>query len=238
MTDLLFLQDAYCKECEAVVEEVYDKEVVLNKTIFYYTSGGQPHDTGIIIKEGKEYKVIAVQKREGKVMHQLDQPGLVKGDKVICKIDWERRYQLMRYHTALHVLSAVFHKEAGVEITGNQLDVDKSRVDLSFEKYDPIVVQRLVEKTNEILAEDVPVKVYSISTEEAVQDPSLVKLANKDFLSKLKEVRIVEIVGIDRQADGGTHVHILNEVGTIEIVKTENKGQGRKRVYFVLKEKS
>lgn len=229
MTELLYLDDSYLKEIEAEVIECVDGKVVLDRTIFYPTGGGQPHDEGYIDNR----KVIDVYKEGDKVIHLIQ--GLPVQGKVLARIDWERRYKLMRMHTAAHVLAGgVMYGKYGAKITGNQLDIDISRFDFNIENFDRNLMEKAVELANQIIAEGRDVKVYYISKEEAKSRPELVKLYRSDFLDKLDKVRIVEIEGVDIQADGGTHVKNLKEVGQIEIVKMENKGKSNRRVYFRL----
>lgn len=233
MTERLYLQDSYQKTCTAKVLTVVDnKQIILDTTIFYATSGGQPHDMGIITKGNASYNVVSVKKEGGHIIHYVDKPGPAVGDTVTCELDWQRRYMLMRYHSAAHVLSGVFHKELGVEMTGGQLDVDKGRFDFPMEHFSKENVEALFVKANNIVQQDLPIKVYTLSKEEALQDPTLFKLANKEYIEKLQSVRIVDIVGFDKQADGGTHVKSLKEIGNISLLKMENRGKNNKRVYF------
>jgi len=235
MTEALYLEDSYLKEFEATVNSVDGVYVVLDKTCFYYQSGGQPTDTGKLIKDGEEYEVIFVKKINDEISHEVGKEGLQVGDKVKGVIDWERRYKLMRYHTGTHVLSGVFTKDTGALITGNQLNVDKTRIDFSLDNFDRSMIDECVKKSNEIIKQDNKVKTYFIDKEEALKDDSLIKLATRDFLEKLgPKIRIVEIEGFDKQLDGGTHVKSLKEVGKISILKLENKGKNNRRVYFII----
>ncbi len=237
MTDeALYLTDSYLKECEATVESVKDgKYVVLDKTIFYPKSGGQPNDTGKLIRGGsEEFNVIFVGKFDGRISHEVDKPGLAPGDKVKCIIDWERRYTLMRYHTAAHVIASMVNQRTGALITGNQLELDKTRFDFSLENFDRELFNKLVVEANETLQKDIEIKTYSLPREEAMKIPGIVKLAGA-LPPNIEILRIVEIPGVDIQADGGTHVKNLNEVGQMEILELVNKGKANRRVYFKLK---
>lgn len=230
----LYFNDSYLKEFTTSVKSVTDdKYVVLEETAFYPASGGQPFDTGIIKWGSDEYKVVFVGKFSDSISHEVDKPGLKKGDSVTCFVDWERRYKLMRSHTAAHILSYVFHKESGAKITGNQLDLDECRIDFSLEEFDKDKIRDYVEIANSIVRENVPVSVSYLSREEAEQDSSLFKLA-KELPASLKELRIVSIGEYDKQADGGTHVKNTSEVGEIVITNMKNKGAGNRRVYFKL----
>jgi misacylated tRNA(Ala) deacylase len=234
MTKVLFLVDSYLKESDATVVSVKDgKYVILDQTIFYAKGGGQPHDTGKIIKGNEVYNVIYVGKFSGEISHEVDHVGLQPGDKVRLVLNWERRYKLMRSHTAAHVLAALLNQGTGALITGNQLEEDHMRFDFSLEKFDRALLEAYLAKTNELFGTDVAVKWYELPREEAMKIPGVVKMAEA-FPPDLPVLRIVEIVGVDRQADGGTHVRNLREVGKVELVKTENKGKNNRRIYFKL----
>jgi len=237
MTKTLYIEDSYLKECDAVVLEVSDgKSVVLDQTVFYPRGGGQPGDTGKLVVAGSnaEFRVLNVSKRDGKIIHELGQgAGLKVGDSVRCVLDWERRYRLMRMHTAAHVLAATMNKELGVLITGNELGEEKTRFDFNMEEFDRAKFDDIVKKANESLARDVELKIYTLPREEAMKIPGVVKLANA-LPPAITELRIVEIPDVDIQADGGTHVRNLKEVGRIELLKLENKGKTNRRIYFKL----
>ncbi|MBW2973039.1 alanyl-tRNA editing protein [Candidatus Woesearchaeota archaeon] len=235
MTELIYMKDCYAKEFDATVTKVDGKYVVLDNTIFYPAGGGQPTDTGKLIKDKEEYKVVFAKKMGPDVSHEVDKEGLKEGDKVRGVLDWGKRYLLMRMHTAAHILCEIFHKEAGALITGNQLNVDKSRIDFNLENFDREKMSEYVAKANEIVQKDLPIKIYFKPREEAMKIPSITKLANV-LPPAVKELRIVEIEGFDIQADGGTHVNSTKEVGEIEIVGADNKGKNNRRVYYKLKD--
>jgi len=231
----LYLEDSYMRECDATVVSVKDdKYVVLDQTIFYPRGGGQPHDTGRMLRGGEVFDVVFVGKFSGEVSHEVDRAGLNAGDRVHCILDWERRHKLMRSHTAAHVFASMLCNGTGALVTGNQLEVDKVRFDFSLDKFEPQVLVEYVAKANEQFRTDTPVKWYELPRDEALSIPGVVKMAEA-FPPDLPRLRIVEVVGVDRQADGGTHVRSLKEVGQIEVLKTENKGKNNRRVYFVLK---
>ncbi|HID72665.1 TPA: alanyl-tRNA editing protein, partial [Candidatus Micrarchaeota archaeon] len=198
--------------------------------------GGQPHDTGKMVRGGDEFRVVFAGKFNGQLSHEVDREGLNEGDKVRCVLDWDRRYTLMRMHTAAHVLAATMNKELGALITGNQLEAEKTRFDFNIEGFDREKFGEVVEKANESMDLDLPLKIYTLPREEAMKIPGVVKLANA-LPPSISELRIVEIPDVDVQADGGTHVRNLNEVGKIEILKLENKGKDNRRVYFTLANK-
>lgn len=232
MTELLCLKDAYLKECHASVVNVEGNKVELDKTVFYPQGGGQPTDKGKIIYNGKEFAVEKVLKENGIVWHYCGE-ALKAGDAVHLAIDWERRFKLMRMHTAAHVLGSVAFKK-GVLVTGNQLDVDQTRFDFSFGTgLHKEALEESVAEANELLKGNVEVKTYELPREEALKLPGIIKLADK-LPPNIDVLRIVEIPGIDLQADGGTHVKNLKEIGTIKIEKIENKGSKNKRLYYSL----
>ncbi len=232
MTKALFLADSYLKECDAVVVSVTEgKFVVLDETVFYAKGGGQPNDTGKIVKGSETFNVVYVGKFSGEISHEVDHAGLVAGDKVHCVLNWERRYKLMRSHTAAHVFASLLNKGTGALITGNQLEEDHVRFDFSLEAFDKDLLKAYLDKANELFVKDIPVKWYELPREEALKIPGVVKMAGA-FPPDIPVLRIVEIEGVDRQADGGTHVRNLREVGKIELLKTENKGKSNRRIYF------
>lgn len=234
VTYALYLKDSYLRECDATVVSVKDgKYVVLDQTIFYPRGGGQPHDTGQIVKGKKNYDVVYVGKFSGEISHEVDQSGLNTGDKVRCILNWERRYKLMRSHTAAHLFAALLCEGTGALVTGNQLEEDKIRFDFSLEKYDPKIITTYLEKANNLLKKGIPVKSFELPTEEALKIPGVIKMAEA-LPPNIPNLRIVEIVGVDKQADGGTHVQNLKEVGQIRLLKTQNKGKNNRRVYFAL----
>ncbi len=234
MTKALFLTDSYLKETPAIVVSVKDgKYVVLDQTIFYPKGGGQPHDTGKVVKDNEVYNIVYVGKFSGEISHEVDHSGLKKGDKVLCVLDWTRRYKLMRSHTAAHVFAALLHKETGALITGNQIEENHVRVDFNIEKFDKNLLERYVLKANKLFNADISVSWYELPQEEALKIPGVVKMAAA-FPPNLLILRIVEIAGVDKQTDGGTHVKNLREIVKIELIKTVNKGKNNRRIYFKL----
>ena len=228
----LYLDDCYLKEFDSVVEEANERFVKLRETAFYPNSGGQPNDTGKIASNDREvYGVINVFKEGITIVHELDKAGLAAGDKIHGAIDWARRHKLMRMHTASHLLSAVINKESGALITGNQLGTNKSRIDFNLEKFDRDRFYEYCQKANELIKEEVPIKTYFLTRQEISKLPTLLA---KGLPPNLEKIRIAEIEGIDLQADGGTHVKNLREIGRIETLKLENKGKSNRRIYFRL----
>ncbi len=226
------MDDMYLKEFNSKVISVKDgKYVVLNETAFYPVGGGQPHDTGKLIKDGKEYDVVFVGKFDGSISHEVSEGGLKEGDSVVGKIDWDKRYKYMRMHTACHLISAVFHSKAKAMITGGQIDLEKSRVDFSLEDFDRDKMQEYIDIANKLIEKDLPVTFYYKDREEVLNTPGLVKLAGA-MPPSVDKLRLVEIKGVDLQADGGTHVKSLKEIGEIKLVGVDNKGKNNRRVYF------
>ncbi len=234
MTEPIYLKEWYLKELDATVQKVEGKKIVLDKTIFYPTGGGQPYDTGTCIRNGEQFAVVNVVKQSGVILHEVDKEGLKPADKVLCKIDWQRRHALMRNHTAAHIIIAVINKHTGAIGTGNQLGVDQSRIDFNLQEFDREKMQSYIDEANKEAAKGVPVTTAFLTRAEAEKDPSLSKLAMGLPLG-IQEIRVIQIGDIDRQADGGLHVQNTKEIGMIHIEKFENRGAQNKRLYFILK---
>jgi misacylated tRNA(Ala) deacylase len=235
MTKALYMLDCYLKEFEAIIKSVKDgKFVVLDQTAFYPNSGGQPYDAGVISKDNEAYKVVYVGKFSGEISHEVDREGLKEGDKVKCRIDWERLYKFMRSHTAAHILAGILEKDAGAKITGNQLELDKSRLDFNLENFDREKFNQYVAKANETISKNLKVNLSLASREEAEQRLSRLTNLAKGFPPEIKEVRLVEIEQFTTEACGGTHVKNTGEIKGIYILKLDNKGKDNRRVYFKL----
>lgn len=237
MTKLLYMDDSYLKECKAVITELDNCKIILDQTVFFPEGGGVPCDTGILLKGGEEFNVIKVKKEEGKIIHYVDRESLKQGDEVKCIIDWDKRYTLMKYHTAAHVLAGTLSTDTGALITGNQIELDKTRFDFDLEKFDREILEKQVEKANTFFGNDHPVSISYMPREEALNLPGMVKLAGA-FPPSIQTLRIVSIGTngeIDTQADGGCHVKNLQEVPKIEIIELKNKGKNNRRVYFKFK---
>jgi misacylated tRNA(Ala) deacylase len=236
MTEELFLKDAYLKEFEARVVKLEGREVTLDKTAFYPGGGGQPADKGSLGVGPINASVIDARREDGGVVHVLDAaiPDTVK--ELGGALDWERRYGHMRYHTALHALSGVIWRSFDAKVTGGRMHADRARMDFSFPgEWTVDVVGEVERLVNEVLAEGRPVKVYELPREEALKNPDLIRTQVNLVPERVKTVRIVEIEGIDAQADGGTHVANTREVGELEITGHKSKGRQNKRVEFILR---
>lgn len=204
--------------------------VVLDKTLFYPRGGGVACDIGTL----NGAKVVETTKEGDKINHSLEAtPRFGIGETVSGRVDWERRHRLMRMHTAGHLMSALFFDKANSRITGNQIEVDKSRMDFNLDSFDRAQIEGYVDEANRLIAKDAVVKTYFLARSEALKMPELVKLAEAAPPAE-DRLRIVEIEGIDRQADGGLHVAHLREVGKINLLKLENKGKTNRRMYYDL----
>lgn len=236
MTELLFASDAYLKEFDAVVRELRDGAVVLDRTAFYATGGGQPNDTGVLRWAEGECRVVDVKKGGGDVLHVVEGTSPGVGTVVHGTIDWERRYALMRHHTALHVMSGVIYRLHGALVTGGQMYLDRARMDFALEDLSPERLAEIEATANRLMQEGHPVQVKVLPRDEAFRIPDLIRTSVNLLPPQIQEVRIIDIVGIDQQADGGTHVADTREVGVVRITKSENKGRANKRIEIRLED--
>jgi len=234
MTELLYATHAYLKEFDAVVVDVPDGALVLDRTAFYATGGGQPHDTGTLTWGGGECRVVEVKKQGPDVLHAIDGEAPAIGTPVHGAIDWDRRYALMRHHTALHVVSGIIYQLYGALVTGGQMYVDRARMDFALEDLSADKLAEIVDEANRRMAAGAPVEVRILPREEAFAIPDLIRTSINLLPPQIQEVRVVNIVGIDQQADGGTHVNDTREVGRVTILKAQNKGRINKRLEIAL----
>lgn len=234
MNNALYMDNMYLKEFEATVESVKDdKYVILDKTAFYPVSGGVAFDTGVLIKDGEEFPVVYVGKFDGTISHEVSKSGLKEGDKVKGRIDWDRRYKLMRLHTTAHLLAAIMHNKAHALITGGQIEPEKARMDFSMEEFDRSKIDEYIALANTLVQKGAKVSIGYMKREDALKIPDMIKLANK-MPPDVDVFRTIEIENIDKQADGGCHVSDIREIGRIELVKVENKGKSNRRLYFMV----
>jgi misacylated tRNA(Ala) deacylase len=234
-TDLLYATDAYLRSFDAqVVRLTPEGGVVLDRTAFYATGGGQPHDVGTLAWAGGSVGVTEVRKDGGQVVHTLDGAAPEVGAAVHGEIDWDRRYALMRHHTALHAMSGVIYQLYGATVTGGQMYPDRARMDFLLPDLSADRLAHIEERTNELLAEGHNVSVRLLPRAEAFEIPDLIRTKVSLIPEEIAEIRVVNIEGIDQQADGGTHVHNTREVGRVRIAGSENKGKGNKRLQIVL----
>ncbi len=232
---MMYLQDSYKKEFETEVKEVYGNLVVLEDTIFYPEGGGQLSDEGKLTSENGLWKVLKARKQEGKIVHELDKEGLKVGEKVKCVLDWDKRYRMMRSHTAAHIISAIFNKETSALITGNQIGFEKIRIDFSLDNFDKEKIKEYIEEANKKIKQNLDVTSYEMKREEIEKKPEMVKLA-MGLPPGIKILRIVKIGDVDEQPDAGTHVKNTREIGELEFLGCDNKGKNNRRVYVKLKE--
>ena len=231
-TDLLYLRDAYLRAFEAEVTAV-DEElgaVALDRTAFYPTGGGQPHDEGVLRWDGGEVRVPDVVRKGADAWQVLDGGLPAGGAPVAGELDWDRRHALMRTHTALHVLCGVIWNEWGTAVTGGNMTPLAARMDFEFDPLPEGFGPRVEELVNAELAAARPIEVSFLPRSTAVEDEDLIRTKVNLIPESVGEIRVVDIVGLDKQADGGTHVRTTGEVGRIRVVKLENKGKGNKRV--------
>jgi misacylated tRNA(Ala) deacylase len=225
-SDLAYLRDAFVREFDAVVIAVDGARVALDATYFYPTGGGQPHDTGSM---GQAY-VVDARKDGDLVWHTLEGPIPAVGESVHCALDWERRYQLMRTHTAMHILCGVIWNEWQVPVTGGNMEPLVARMDFEFDPLPEGFAQRVEDLVNHAIAADHPIRVDFLPRDTAVMDADLIRTKVSLIPESVSEIRVVDIMGLDKQADGGTHVASTKDVGSFRVVKTENKGKGNKRL--------
>ncbi len=236
MTELLYQTDSYIKEFEANVTSVLpvERAVVLDRTAFYPGGGGQPCDFGALVIEGMTYPVDKVKKQGESVLHFLggDLPLPSAGVAARGTLDWARRYELMRTHTALHVLCGTVFRDYGALVTGGDMEPGKGRLDFEFETMRGELVREIEAAINKEVAQAREIRVQILPREEAFQIPDLIRTKINLLPAGILQVRTVEIVGLDLQADGGTHVRTTSEVGTIRIVDYKSKGAINKRIYI------
>lgn len=230
MTEEIAATDAYATQAEGRVAEVVEGGVVLDRTVFYPRGGGQPGDTGVLRWPGGEVRVTDSFKTDGRHVHAIDGDPPSAGIQVTGLIDWDRRHLLMRTHTALHVLSGIVWRDYGAKVTGGNMEPGVARMDFELDGLPPGFGQEVEDKLNAALAEDRPVEVRFLPRAEALADPDLIRTKVNLIPEAVDPIRVVDIVGIDRQADGGTHVRSTGEVGRVRVVKTENKGRTFKRM--------
>lgn len=236
MTELLYQTDAYLQEFEASITAVVaeSRAVVLDKTAFYPGGGGQPCDLGSLLVDGVAYSVDKVKKQGDDVLHFLggDAPLPAPGSASRGTLDWVRRYKLMRTHTALHVLCGTVFRDYGALVTGGDMEPLKGRMDFEFETMRGDLVREIEAAVNREVAQARDVRVRILPREEAFQIPDLIRTKINLLPEGIQQVRTVEIVGLDLQADGGTHVRNTDEVGKIRVTDYKSKGAINKRIYI------
>jgi misacylated tRNA(Ala) deacylase len=238
MTQLLYQTDSYLKEFSASVTatEAAARAIVLDRTAFYPGGGGQPCDRGSLTIDSATYSVAVVGKQGEEVLHVLGgEDGLPQvGAPVRGNLDWDRRYNLMRTHTAMHILCGVVFRDYGALVTGGKMDPLEGRMDFEFETMGGELVASIEDAANEAVAAGLEVRAKVLPREDAFQIPDLIRTKINLLPEGIAQVRTVEIVGLDLQADGGTHVRNTAEVGPIKVVDYKSKGAINKRIYIVL----
>jgi misacylated tRNA(Ala) deacylase len=238
MTELVYQTDAYLCEFTAQVRALQEDAWVLDRTAFYPGGGGQPTDKGILRWQGNSYKLSKVRRVGDQVLHWLEtedsRPLPPVGAEVSGVIDWDHRYKLMRTHTALHILCGVVWRDYGAQVTGGNMQPLKARMDFELEHMSADFASEIESKINAEVAAARPVSIDILPREEAFQIPDLIRTKINLLPESITRVRVVEIEGLDLQADGGTHVANTKEVGRIQVVKHESKGKINKRLRIAL----
>ncbi|HEY6238390.1 MAG TPA: alanyl-tRNA editing protein [Thermoplasmata archaeon] len=235
MAEGLYLRNAVLQEFDATAVALVPEGVLLDRTAFYPTGGGQPDDRGTLVAlDGTAWTVDEVKKLPSGIVHRVGGSRPVRvGEPLHGRVEWERRTAHTRYHTALHILSGLAFQRFGAGTTGGQIRADGARMDFSLPEFSRELAEELVDGMNEVVARDLPVEVRFRPRADVLSDPSLVRVAT-ELLPEVDEVRLIDIVGFDVQADGGTHVRSTREVGPVRLDRLENKGARNKRLYLTL----
>ena len=236
MSEMLYLTDAYLKEFEAAVTAQVEGGVTLDRTTFYPGGGGQPNDVGTLTAVNQTWNVTKVKKVGGQVVHFVDGELPAVGTAVTGHLNWERRYRLMRTHTAMHILCGVIWRDYGASVTGGNMEPLKGRMDFEFETMRQELVKEIETAVNVEVTAAHETRVQILPREEAFRIPDLIRTKINLLPAGITEVRTVELVGLDLQADGGTHVANTSEVGRMRIVNYKSKGRSNKRIYVELEE--
>ena len=240
MTELLFHDHSYLQEFDATVTAVADMGIALDRTAFYIGGGGQPSDIGMLTADGRQYAVTGVKRDNGLLFHLID--GLIDGDhpsegsQVSGRIDWERRYRLMRTHTALHILCGVVWRDYGALVTGGNMQPGEARMDFELERMSADFAEEVEARINEEVSAARSVLAANLPRAEAEEIPDLIRTKINLLPANISEVRTIDIQGLDVQADGGTHVNNTTEVGQIRVVGHESKGRINKRLRIALED--
>ena len=234
MTVALYYQDAYLREFEAQVLLVETDRVLLDRTAFYPGGGGQPADRGAIQSVAGTGSVVEVKKDGGEIWHQLEGERPPAGAKITASLDWERRYQLMRTHTAMHILCGVIWRDYRASVTGGQMSPLQGRMDFEFPSMHQDLARSIEQAINLEVQAERPIGSRFLPRPEAFQVPDLIRTKINLLPEGITEVRVVEIEGLDLQADGGTHVANTREVGPLRIVDYKSKGAANKRLVLAL----
>ena len=236
MTDILCYDDSYLRNFEAIVTDVVGAGIVLDKTAFYPGGGGQPCDTGTIKWSEGATEISKVSRVDGKLVHKVEDSIPDVGDSVTGMIDWEKRYQLMRTHTALHILCGVVWRNYAAQVTGGNMTPLQARMDFELSEMSSGFASEIENLVNEEVQAERDIKVFNLSREEAFKIPDLIRMKINKLPDSISEIRIVDISGLDLQADGGTHVHNTREVGKIRVTGHESKGRINKRLRITVED--
>ncbi len=240
MTKLLYQTDSYLKSFEAQVSalDAENRAVALDRSAFYPGGGGQPADSGSLTVAGVVYPVKRAKKLGDEVFHYLEGDSTLPevGASVQGQIDWERRYKLMRTHTALHILCGVVFRDYGASVTGGDMDPLEGRMDFEFETMHHELVDTIQLAVNREIANARQIRVAILPRDEAFRIPDLIRTKINLLPEGIPQVRTVEIVGLDLQADGGTHVQNTSEVGSVRVVDYKSKGKINKRIYIAVED--
>ena len=236
MTELIYQTDSYTKKFDAKAASVLREEraVILDRTAFYPGGGGQPCDFGTLTVEGMTYLVNKVKKQGDDIMHFLGGDASLPpiGSEAHASLDWTRRYKLMRTHTALHILCGTVFRDYGALVTGGEMEPGNGRLDFEFERMCGELVREIEVSINKEATQGREIRVQILPREEAFQIPDLIRTKINLLPAGITHVRTVEIVGLDLQADGGTHVRNTSELGTIRVADYKSKGAINKRIYI------
>lgn len=236
MTELMYQTDSYIRDFAANVLSVGDDEALLDRTTFYPGGGGQPADRGRFLWNGVEATVVGVRKAGDEVWHKLQGPLPEVGQEVRGELDWERRYSLMRAHTALHILCGIIWRDYGAQVTGGNMDAGKARMDFELEAMSGSFAGEIEAKVREEVAAGRRISVRILPRQEAFAIPDLIRTKINLLPPGIEQVRVVEIEGLDLQADGGTHVRNTSEVGIVNVTGHESKGRINKRLRIEIKD--
>ncbi len=236
MTELIYLEDAYQKSFTATVIAVVNGGIVLDRTAYYPGGGGQPCDTGTLTDGERVWQVEAVRRVNGQPVHFVAADPPAVGTSVNGELNWDRRYKLMRTHTAMHILCGVIWRDYGAPVTGGNMEPLQGRMDFEFETMRQELVSAIEAAINVEVVAARPVKAEILPREEAFQIPDLIRTKINLLPEGITEVRTLEIAGLDLQADGGTHVSNTSEVGRIRVTDYMSKGRINKRIYVELDE--
>ncbi|NNC40225.1 MAG: alanyl-tRNA editing protein [Acidimicrobiia bacterium] len=234
VTEEIASVDAYHRSIDAVITEVLDGGVVLDRTVFYPRGGGQPGDTGVLQSPAGDIPIVDTFKKGGKLLHAFESGNPEPGTNVKAVIDWERRHTLMRTHTALHALSAIIWRDFDAKVTGGNMEPGSARMDFELDAISVDFGREVESVLNRELQKGLPVHVHFLAREAALADPDLIRTKVNLLPDFIDPIRVIEIEGLDKQADGGTHVGSTAEVGQVAVVKTESKGKANKRIRIEL----